>query len=562
MDAFRLLGAGASFKKNGKFARDHELFNAQPARRDPAEAARAEKDIERELDFFHTAATQPSASVTADEGSLSKKRKRNHNDDHAANGSLTTITTAEEANAHRKANRIKVTGTDVPYPFASFSDLLSRFELRSFLKRNLDKYNFNKPTPIQMQAIPILLHKRDLLAIAPTGSGKTLAFVLPMVQDLKAHESAGFRALIISPTRELAQQIYNEVKKLTEGRGMKVCMLTKATAATQAQAPELRQKFDILISTPLRLVHALQQESIDLSNVRHLIMDEADKLFELGFLEQTDEILAACSSPALQKALFSATLPSSIEQLANTVMKDPVRVIIGSKEAAAETIDQKLVYAGNEQGKLIAIRNLVQTGGLKPPCLVFVQSIERAKALFHELVYDGLNVDVIHGERTKAQRDAVIDKFREGQIWILIATDVMARGIDFKGVNLVINYDFPQSVQSYVHRIGRTGRAGRRGEAVTYFTKDDAEYLKSIVNVMRQSGCEVEDWLLKLKKPSQEARKKLKKKPVDRRNISTQPKVFKEKRAHKKDIIENSKKKKAPQQEVVTASDHEGDEAD
>jgi ATP-dependent RNA helicase DDX52/ROK1 len=133
---------------------------------------------------------------------------------------------------------------------------------------------------------------------------------------------------------------------------------------------------------------------------------------------------------------------------------------------------------GQEEGKLVAIRQLIQSGGLKPPCLIFVQSIDRAKQLFHELVYDNINVDVIHAERTKHQRDMIIQNFRLGKIWILISTELMSRGIDFKGVHLVINYDFPTSVQSYIHRIGRTGRAGRPGEAITYFTKDDAPYLK------------------------------------------------------------------------------------
>nr|CAG8605468.1 8909_t:CDS:2 [Entrophospora candida] len=273
------------------------------------------------------------------------------------------------------------------------------------------------------------------------------------------------------------------------GRKFKICMLTKATASTQAQAPQLREKF-------------------------------ADKLLELGFLEQTDEIFAACPNPKLQMALFSATLPSGVESLANNFMKDPIRVVIGNKNAATETIKQKLVYVGQEEGKLIAVRQLIQEG-FKPPVLVFVQSIERARELFHELIYDGINVDVIHSERTKAQRDSIILNFRKGKIWVLITTELMARGMDFKGVNLVINYDFPQSIQSYIHRIGRTGRAGRLGEAITYYTKDDAPYLKSIVNVMRESGCEVPDWMLELKNPSKESKKELRKKPIERKTIST-----------------------------------------
>jgi ATP-dependent RNA helicase DDX52/ROK1 len=202
------------------------------------------------------------------------------------------------------------------------------------------------------------------------------------------------------------------------------------------------------------------------------------------------------------------------------------------RNAATETIQQKLLFVGQEQGKLIAMRQLIQKG-LKPPVLIFVQSIERAKELFHELVYDGIHVDVIHSERTKQQRDNIIHQFRLGNIWVLITTELMARGIDFKGVQLVINYDFPQTVQSYIHRIGRTGRSGRAGEAVTFFTKADAPYLKSVVNVMKDSGCDVPEWMLSLKAPSKNQKKNLKFTPVDRQAIKTVTHFDEKKRKHK-----------------------------
>lgn len=157
---------------------------------------------------------------------------------------------------------------------------------------------------------------------------------------------------------------------------------------------------------------------------------------------------------------------------------------------------------------MIALRQLVQKG-IKPPVLIFVQSIERAKELFHELIFDGINVEVIHSDRTKAQRDNIIDQFRVGKIWVLIATELMARGLDFKGVNLVINYDFPQTVASYIHRIGRTGRAGREGEAITYYTQDDLQYMKGVVNVMKDSGCDVPDWMLNIKNMTNNQKQKM-----------------------------------------------------
>ncbi|EGF83188.1 hypothetical protein BATDEDRAFT_29188 [Batrachochytrium dendrobatidis JAM81] len=463
-----------------------------------------------------------------------------------------------QARAWRKKNKIKVSGTDIPFPFQSFTDLCDRFKLRSYLRRNLLDSDYLKPTSVQMQAIPIMLHNREVMACAPTGSGKTLAFLLPILHDLKGPTKEGFRALIIAPTRELAQQTYRELKKLSVGKPFKTCVLTKATNATNPDVSSTLKNFDILISTPLRLVTAIKENAIQLDKqvyrilVRHLVLDEADKLLELGFLEQVDEIFAACSSTTLQKSLFSATMPSGIEQLARTIMKDPIRIIVGCKEGATETINQKLMFVGQEEGKLIAMRQLIQEG-LRPPVLIFVQSIDRAKELFHELVYDGINVDVMHSERTQTQRDTIIKNFRCGKIWVLIATELMARGIDFKGVNLVINYDFPQTVQSYVHRIGRTGRAGRTGEAITYFTKEDAPYLKNIVNVMKTSGCDVPEWMLKLKNPSTNMKRDLRGRPLKREQIKTVSSYDERISKRKHSMIEGSQRRKQHRKQDTTA---------
>jgi ATP-dependent RNA helicase DDX52/ROK1 len=191
------------------------------------------------------------------------------------------------------------------------------------------------------------------------------------------------------------------------------------------------------------------------------VLDEADKLLELGFLEQCDEVLAACDGSTVQRCLFSATMPPAVEDLVHSVLRQPVKVVVGEKNAAADTVEQSLVFCGRKDGKLVALRQMVREG-LRPPLLIFVQSVERAMQLFHALVYDGLRADVLHAERTAAQREATVSKFRTGQVWVLIATELVARGMDFKGVSLVINYDFPQTTTSYIHRIGRSGRAGAR----------------------------------------------------------------------------------------------------
>ncbi|CDS00299.1 probable ROK1-ATP-dependent RNA helicase [Sporisorium scitamineum] len=460
-----------------------------------------------------------------------------------------------------KANKIKLKGTDVPLPMASWSELETRFNVQPWLRTNLDKWGWGVPTAIQKGAMPVLLANRDLLAGAPTGSGKTLAFLLPLIYHLRApSKKEHFRAVIVSPTRELAQQIYDQLRRLSEGRNFRICVLTKtsdasAIANSSSTDPSKRKKFDVLITTPLRLVHAVEKEEVDLSNVRHLVLDEADRLLEDGFLQQTDSILAACSHPHLRKALFSATLPAGVEEMAKTFMVDECRVIVGTKDSATETIQQELQFVGSEDGKLHALRSLIQQGGLKPPVLLFVQSIERAKDLFHELVYDGLHVDVIHSDRPKLQREGVISAFKRGDVWVLICTELMARGIDFKGVQLVINYDFPQSVQSYIHRIGRTGRAGKQGRAITYFTKEDAAHLKTVVNVMRQSGCEVPEWMVKLKNPGKKERKKLKQKAPERKQIRTSAanSMGRRQANKRKEMIAASKRRKVSDGKVEKA---------
>ncbi|WFC93624.1 RNA helicase [Malassezia brasiliensis] len=495
MDIFSsLVTGGARFDKK-RFASDIAVFNAPRSRKEPeASTSSAPAAVPKSLDFFNTHADERAAAAEHDAAAAPPARP------------TAEPMRRDELPEFLRTHHLKLTGTDVPLPLRSWAELETRWKVAPWLYDNLLAGQWPEPTPIQCGAISVMLGRRDLLAGAPTGSGKTLAFLLPILQLLGAHASRGIRAVIVSPTRELAQQIDEQLAKLARGQAFRTCLLTRSGSKAQAQ---LKKKNDVLITTPLRLVHAIDHEELDLSRVEYLVMDEADRLLEQGFLEQTDTILAACSNPNLRKALFSATLPAGVEALAKTFMVDECRVLVGPKDAATATIDQRLEFCGAEDGKLHALRALIQSGGMKPPVLLFVQSIQRARDLFHELVYDGLHVDVIHSERPKAQREAVIQAFRRGDIWILICTELMARGIDFKGVNLVINYDFPQTVQSYIHRIGRTGRAGKQGRAITYFTRDDAPYLKSVVNVMRQSGCDVPEWMLKLPKPSKMLKRKL-----------------------------------------------------
>ncbi|VEU22490.1 DEKNAAC103563 [Brettanomyces naardenensis] len=553
MDIFRALSRGASLKKSKNITSDYSMPTKAQLTVQSDKEKRLEDEVDKELDFF---------------------KQKSHKSDEDDDDSEVTIAkdippaliqTQEDAAKLRKSYGAKVSGEDIPLPIGSFEDLVTRFDLNRKLLDNLIQEGFKEPTPIQCEAIPAAMYDRDIIGCAPTGSGKTLAFLIPLIQgliDKKAKTT--IRGLIVSPTKELAYQIFAVLNKLAKGiPTVKVGYLNKSIAAKLRNKVITSSKFDILVSTPLRLIDLVEDGSLDLSKVQQLVLDEADKMFESNFVEQTDRILTACSNPKIRRSIFSATITSSVEEIAQSIMTYPERIIIGHKEAANTSIDQKLVFCGDEHGKLVAIREMILQGEFKPPVIIFLQSISRAKALFHELLYDGLNVDVIHAERTQTQREMILEKFKSGELWCLICTDVLARGVDFKGINLVINYDVPNSAQAYVHRIGRTGRAGRAGKAVTFYTKVDMDGVKTIVNVMKQSGSieGVPDWLREgVPKLSKSKVKSMKRKPVERKQISTVPAVIRNKRRKKRDMIDGSKRRKVEEEKNEEVKRNEGND--
>lgn len=246
-----------------------------------------------------------------------------------------------------------------------------------------------------------------MLACAPTGSGKTAAFLVPIIHHLEGPRKQGFRAVILSPTRELAKQTYRECVRLSEGRDFRIHIISKIKQAMEKYGPKSSQKFDILITTPKRLIFLLNQEprAINLSNVEFLIVDEADKLFEdgtRGFRDQLEQISKFCTNEKLRRAMFSATNTPAVTKWCRHNLKGLINVTIGHRNAATDLVDQELMFVGSERGKLVALRNIIAKG-ISPPVLVFVQSKERAQELFNELIYDGINVDVIHADRTQTQ---------------------------------------------------------------------------------------------------------------------------------------------------------------
>ena len=291
MDLFSTLTAGAARFDKKRFGRDMSLF--QSSRRDEQGASQdvtalrsAGAALPAALDFFSSHEKEREAAKPEPARTASRER-------------IPPLSRAELP-AFLRTHELKLTGTDVPLPLRTWDDLETRWHLEPWLLENLQKGPWTTPTPIQCGAISVMLERRDLLAGAPTGSGKTLAFLLPTLQLLQKHTKLGFRAVLVSPTRELAQQIYEQLQLLTQGQAFRTCLLTNVTKKTSEALA--KKKFDILITTPLRLVHAIQHEEVALHRVEMLVLDEADRLLEQGFLAQTDEILAACTNPNLRKA--------------------------------------------------------------------------------------------------------------------------------------------------------------------------------------------------------------------------------------------------------------------
>lgn len=513
-DIFRKLTVGCSFKRkipvSKQVKKEPEVFFVDRTG-DTVQVKEAVEDVEDITAKDNIDDLQP----------VRKKKKKEMTEEKKK------LIQEEHINHIRKLQRISVKGKSVVKPIESFIELRSDYNVSEKLMTNIEKAGYATPTPIQMQAIPAMIQGRQVFACAPTGSGKTASFLVPVLHCLRGPQKLGFRAVILCPTRELAQQTYNETQRLSEGLGLRTHIITKVTQAADKFGPKSSQKFDILISTPNKLVYLLKMEPpvLNLSNVQWLVVDESDKLFETGvrgFRDQLATVYTACNNPGLKRAMFSATHTDEVAKWCRRELKRRVQINVGLRNTSSADVHQELVFVGDEGGKLVAMRDLVSRG-IDPPVLVFVQSKERAQELYNELIYDGINVDVIHSDRTQTQRDNVVRSFRCGKIWILITTELLGRGIDFRAVRLVVNYDFPTSSISYIHRIGRAGRGGREGRAVTFFTKQDAPLLRSIAQVMKDSGCEVPEYMLKLKRTHKTVKKKMERTELPRHQVNTTP---------------------------------------
>ncbi|KAF8912927.1 P-loop containing nucleoside triphosphate hydrolase protein [Gymnopilus junonius] len=544
-EAFHLLSrGGVTFQKSNTQSLLFKAPKSEKLKKSKA-GKHTSGQIPLELDYFKYAQGGSSKRKPVNDAhEQTEKRRKVDTDD-----SDEEVNDPPEQKGPAISHRVSAKGKNIP-PHADTFEAMESHGLLHRLFSNLQSFGYKQPTSVQAYCVPILLEGRDLVAISPTGTGKTLAYLLPLFSKLGAPASnstvdagTGVRAVIIVPTRELAHQIHNECLKLAQGRKWKIVLFSKATANSLSQKGA-RDKVDIIISTPLRFVAALQEGTLDLNNVRHLILDEADRLLDAEFISQSQEIIAACTFPNTQKALFSATLPAGAEKLAMQMVHDPIRVVVGLKDTPLPLISQSLTYVADDPSKLPSLLTYLAQP-YNPPVLVFTSTQTRATSLAEELVLNGIpNVDCLHAGLTQKEREDAASRMRKGESWVMVTTEVMGRGMDFKGVREVINYDFPTSVQSYVHRIGRTGRAGREGKAVTFFTDEDAPYLKMIANIILQSGSSVPDWILKLPKPSKLKRRQMGK---TKRPDAVNPARFVGRRdaIKKRDMIMGSKRRKS-----------------
>jgi ATP-dependent RNA helicase RhlE len=349
--------------------------------------------------------------------------------------------------------------------------------------RSCESLGYTEPTPIQAQGIPVVLSGQDLIGCAETGTGKTAAFLLPIIQRMTEKARPGVRVLVLAPTRELAMQIqknYGELNRVKANRGVTVI----GGANIRTQIADLRRGAAIVIATPGRLLDLAERGAINLNAVEVLVLDEADRMLDMGFLPAIRRILAMVPAKR-QTLLFSATMSSDIEKLARTTMKEPKLIEVSPRGQAATMVEQT-AYPVAQESKTALLLDLLEREKFER-VLVFTRTRRGAERLSHILSARDHSVNRIHSDRSQPQREAALRGFRDGRTRVLVATDIAARGLDVDSVSHVINYDVPSAPEDYVHRIGRTGRAGNTGRAITIVTPVDELSMRAIERLTGQT---------------------------------------------------------------------------
>ncbi|KAL9237778.1 hypothetical protein vseg_012285 [Gypsophila vaccaria] len=402
---------------------------------------------------------------------------------------------------------VETSGDKVPPPVNTFADI----DLGSELNANIRRCKYVKPTPVQRHAIPISLAGRDLMACAQTGSGKTAAFCFPIISGIMKGQQPqrphGYRtayplALILSPTRELSMQINEEAKKFAYQTGVRVVVAYGGAPISQ-QLRELERGCDILVATPGRLVDLLERARVSLQMIRYLALDEADRMLDMGFEPQIRKIVEQTDMPrqgVRQTMLFSATFPKEIQRLASDFLANYIFLAVGRVGSSTELIAQRVefVHESDKRSHLMDLLHAQRANGVQAKqslTLVFVETKKGADALEHWLSINGFPATSIHGDRSQQEREYALRSFKTGKTPILVATDVAARGLDIPHVAHVINFDLPNDIDDYVHRIGRTGRAGKSGLATAFFNENNSSLARPLAELMQEASQEVPEWI-------------------------------------------------------------------
>mmetsp|Transcript_59692 Transcript_59692/g.142377 ORF Transcript_59692/g.142377 Transcript_59692/m.142377 type:complete len:480 (-) Transcript_59692:88-1527(-) len=405
----------------------------------------------------------------------------------------------EEADRIRKNKNISIIhcASAVPKPVRTFEEA----SFPDYVLDQIQRAGFKEPTPIQVQGWPIALSGKDMVGVAETGSGKTLAFLLPAVVHINAQpflqRGDGPIVLVLAPTRELAVQIQEESNRFGKSSQIKnTCCYGGVPRAPQQK--DLRDGVEIVIATPGRLIDFLGSGDTNLKRVTYLVLDEADRMLDMGFEPQVRKI---CSQvrPDRQTLMWSATWPKDVQKLARDICReDPVHINVGANELRTAHTIRQFVEVVQESDKRSRLRRLLEKVMDGSKILIFCETKRGGDELTREMRTDGFPALCIHGEKKQEERDWVMKEFKEGKNPILVATDLASRGLDVKDIKYVINYDFPNQIEDYVHRVGRTGRAGATGSAYTFFTSDKAKHAKDLINVLREASQQVPEELEKL----------------------------------------------------------------
>ncbi|KAH8885190.1 P-loop containing nucleoside triphosphate hydrolase protein [Thozetella sp. PMI_491] len=475
---------------------------------------------------------------------------------------LSQMTEEETADLRIELDGIKVSGKDVPKPVQKWSHC----GLTRPILDTIDSLAYEKPTPIQMQALPVIMSGRDVVGVAKTGSGKTMAFLIPMFRHVKDQDPVsgddGPVALIMTPTRELAVQIHRDCKPFLKALNLRA-VAAYGGAPIKDQIAELKRGAEIVVATPGRMIDLLaanQGRVTNLRRVTYIVLDEADRMFDMGFEPQVMKIFNNIR-PERQTILFSATMPRIIDALTKKVLREPVEITVGGRSVVAPEITQ-VVEIREEKDKFIRLLELLGDLYVNDDdvrALIFVERQEKADELLRELLRRGYGCMSLHGGKDQVDRDSTIADFKSGICPILIATSVAARGLDVKQLKLVVNYDAPNHLEDYVHRAGRTGRAGNTGTAVTFITEEQENCAPGIAKALEQSGQPVPERLNEMRKAFREKVKSGKAKDttgfggkgLEKLDKDREAARLRERKTHKTEGEEDFKEEEADEDEKV-----------